>query len=191
MWTRLIVCLLCYLPVQASAAIVFEFESVCTDSIRNMDCAFFGLDGGDPVTGGFIVEDQFGAPGAISNLSNDQYQLSFTFGSQSFTEQDAIGTFNFLVSIDGAALSSILANFQNANGAQLTLLTVSTANIALDGHEADTFGGGGGWMLAEGSDVFTSPVPLPASLWLFLSAVSTLGFMLRRNGRSGAPFLPQ
>lgn len=72
MWTRLIVCLLCYLPAQASAAIVFEFESTCTVLFRNMDCAFFGLDGGDPVTGGFIVEDQFGAPGTISFLSNEQ-----------------------------------------------------------------------------------------------------------------------
>jgi hypothetical protein len=178
---RLIAYLLCCLPAHAPAAIVFEFESPCTDFIRNAECAFFALGSSDLVTGGFLVEDQFGAPGAISNLTNDEYQLIFTFGNQSFTEQDAVGTFNFLVSLDGAAISSILGNFQNANGAQLSLLTVSTANIALDGHQADTFGGGGGWMLAENSDLFTNPVPLPASFWLLLSAVSTLGLILRRN----------
>ena len=184
---QLIVYLLCCLPVRASAAIVFEFESPCTDFVRNTDCGFFGLGGSDLVTGGFLVEDQFGAPGAISNLTNDQYQFIFTFGNQSFTEQDAVGTFNFLVSLDGAAISSILGNFQNENGAQLSLLTVSTANIALDGHEADTFGGGGGWTLAEDSGPFTDPVPLPASIWLFLSAAGTLGFILRRNDRSSSP----
>ena len=183
---RLIVYLLCFLPAHASAAIVFEFESPCTDFIRSAECTFFGLGSSDLVTGGFLVEDQFGSPGAISNLTNDQYQLIFTFGNQSFTEQDAVGTFNFLVSLDGAAISSILGNFQNENGAQLSLLTVSTANIALDGHQADTFGGGGGCMLAENSDLFTNPVPLPASLWLLLSAVSTLGFLMPRNNRSAS-----
>jgi len=180
MHKRLLVCLLCYLPAQVSAAVIFEFESICTDFIRNSECAFFGLGSSDLVTGSFIVEDQFGAPGAISNLTNDQYQLSFTFGDQSFTEQDATGPLSFLVNLDGDGISSILGNFQNANGAHLTFLTVTTVNIDLDGHEADTFGGGGQWMLAEGSDLFTNPVPLPASLWLFLSAVSMLGFMLRR-----------
>jgi hypothetical protein len=182
-----IVCVLCCLSAHASAAIVFEFESPCTDTRRNTECAFFGLGSSDLVTGGLLVEDQFGAPGTISNLTNDQYQFIFTFGNQSFTEQDAVGTFNFLVSLDGMAISSILGNFQNANGAQLSLLTVSTANIALDGHEADTFGGGGGWTLAEDSGPFTDPVPLPASIWLFLSAVGTLGFILRRNDRSSSP----
>lgn len=187
---RLFVYLLCCLPAYASAAIVFEFESPCTDFIRNTECTFFGLGSSDLVTGGFLVEDQFGAPGAISNLANDEYQLIFTFGNQAFTEQDAVGTFNFLVSLDGAAISSILGNFQNANGAQLSLLTVSTANVALDGHQADTFGGGGGgWMLAENSDLFTNPVPLPASFWLLLSAVSTLCLILRRNNRIAPPSL--
>jgi len=172
--------LLCFgLPTHATAAIVFEFESPCTDFIRNTECAFFGLGSSDLVTGGFLVEDQFGAPGAISNLTNDQYQLIFTFGNQSFTEQDAVGTFNFLVSLDGAAISSILGNFENANGAQLSLLTVSTANIALDGHQADTFGGGGGWMLAENSDLFT--VPLPAAVWLFGSGLIGLIGIARRK----------
>ena len=64
MSNRLIVCLLFYLPVQVSAAVVFEFESPCTDFIRNTECAFFGLGSSDLVTGGFLVEDQFGAPGA-------------------------------------------------------------------------------------------------------------------------------
>ena len=127
------------------------------------------------------MEDQFGAPGAISTLNNDQYQLIFTFGNQTFTEQDATGPLSFLVSLDGSGFSSILGNFQNSNVARLTFLTLTTVNIELDGHEADTFGGGGQWMLAEDSDLFTNPVPLPASLWLFLSALSTLGFMLRRK----------
>lgn len=187
MWNQLVVCLLFCLPVHASAAVVFEFESPCTDFIRNGECTFFGLGSSDLVTGGFLVDAQFGAPGAIISLTNDQYQLIFTFGNQSFTEQDAVGPFNFLVSLDGRAISSILGNFQNSNGAQLSLLTVSTANVALDGHEADTFGGGGGWVLAENSDLFTNPVPLPASLWLFLSALGTLGFMQHRNNRSALP----
>jgi hypothetical protein len=178
---RLLVCLLFYLPAHVSAAIIFEFESVCTDFIRNTECAFFGLGATDPVTGGFIVEDQFGAPGAISFLSNDQYQLIFTFGNQSFTEQDATGPLGFNVNIVGSGFSSILGNFQNANGAQLTLLTVVTGNIALNGFEADTFGGGGGWVLAEGSDLFTQSVPLPASIWLFLSAAGMLGVFVKSN----------
>ena len=178
MHKRLFFCLLCYLPAQVSAAIIFEFESVCTD-IRNTECALFGLGDTDPVTGGFIVEDQFGAPGAISFLSNDQYQLVFSFGNQSFTEQDATGPLGFNVNAQGSGFSSILGNFQNANGAQLTLLTVTTVNIALNGFEADTFGGGGGWVLAEGSDLFT--VPLPASIWLFLSAAGMLGVVVKCN----------
>ena len=180
MYKRLLVCLLCYLPAQVSAAIIFEFESVCTD-FRNNECAFFGLGASDPVTGGFTVEDQFGAPGEISFLSNDQYQLVFTFGNQSFTEQDATGPLGFNVNSQDSGISSILGNFLNLNGAQLTLLTVSTTNIALDGHEADTIGGGGVWMLAEGSDLFTAPVPLPASIWLFLSAAGMLGVVVKRH----------
>lgn len=181
MYKRLLIGLLCYLPVQVPAAVIFEFESICTDFIRNSDCSYFGLGATDPVTGGFSVEDEFGEPGAISFLSKDQYQLVFTFGNQSFTEQDAIGQLGFNVNADGAGISSILGNFQNANGAQLTLLTVSTVNIALDGFEADTFGGGGAWVLAEGSDVFTAPVPLPASIWLFLSVISMLGVFVKRS----------
>jgi hypothetical protein len=178
---------LCCIPVNVTKAIVFEFESTCTDSIRNTECAFFGLADTDLVTGAFRVDDQFGSPGAISNLSIDQYELIFSFGNQSFTEQDAAGTFNFLVSLDGAALSSILGNFRNANGTELRLLTVTTANVALDGHEADTFGGGGAWVLAEGSDIFTDPVPLPASLWLFMS---TLGALILNSRRDRGRALP-
>lgn len=181
---RFLISFLFYFPVQASAAIVFEFESVCTDFIRNTECAFFGLGVSDLVTGGLVVEDQFGAPGEISFLTNDQYQLVFTFGNQSFTEQDATGTLGFNVIADGSGISSILANFQNVNGAQLTLLTLVTANIAFDGREADTFGGGGGWTLAPGSDVFTELVPLPASIWLFLSAISMLGLGIRKRKKT-------
>jgi len=171
----LLVCLFFCLPAPVLAAIIFEYESVCTDDIRNTECAFFGLGDGDIVSGGFIVEDQFGSPGAISFLENDQYQLTFTFGDQSFTEQDATGPLGFNVTADGSGFSSIIGNYQNANGAVLTLLTVTTVNIALDDHQADTFAGGGGWVLAEDSDLFTDPVPLPASIWLFLSALSLLG----------------
>jgi hypothetical protein len=182
MWKRWILYLFCSVPVSASGAVVFEFESVCTAGHRNTDCSFFGLNDGDPVTGVFMVDEALGAPGAISSLSSDQYQLSFTFGSQSFTEQDATSTFNFLVSGSGAALSSMLGNFENANGAQLTLLTVATANLALAGHEADTFGGGGGWTLAEGSNPFPAAIPVPASLWLLLSGLSALSLLPRRAG---------
>jgi hypothetical protein len=171
----LLVCLLFCLPSPLLAAIIFEYESVCTDNIRNTECAFFGLSDGDIVSGGFIVEDQFGSPSAISFLENDQYQLIFIFGNQSFTEQDATGPLGFNVTGDGSGFSSIIGNYQNANGAVLTLLTVTTVNIALDDHQADTFTGGGGWVLAEDSDLFTDPVPLPASIWLFLSALSLLG----------------
>jgi hypothetical protein len=174
----LIIYLFCLFPLNALAAIVFEFNASCTDLLRNTDCAYFGLNGGDPVTGGFQVDDAFGASGAISLLENDQYQLIFNFGNQSFTEADATSLFGFNVSADGAGFSSIVGNFTNANGAELTLLTLTTANIALDGSEADTFGGGGGWALAEGSDLFT--VPLPASAWLFVSAISLLGSLARR-----------
>lgn len=138
-----VVFLFCLIPAHAFAAIIFEFESSCTDFIRNTECAYFGLESSDTVTGGFIVEDQFGAPGAISTLNNDQYQLIFTFGNQTFTEQDATGPLSFLVSLDGSGFSSILGNFQNSNVARLTFLTLTTVNIELDGHEADTFGGGG------------------------------------------------
>ena len=55
------------------------------------------------------------------------------------------------------------------------------------GVHIDTFGGGGGWTLAEDSGPFTDPVPLPASIWLFLSAVGTLGCILRRNDRRSSP----
>ncbi|MGB5397822.1 MAG: hypothetical protein WBN96_11790 [Gammaproteobacteria bacterium] len=162
------------MPVNALAAVIFEFESVCTDDIRNIECAHFGLTGSDLVTGGFRVDDAFGAPGAISFLDNDQYELIFNFGNQSFTEQDATGPLGFNVRLDGAGFSSILGNFENANGAQLTFLTLTTVNISLGGMQADTFGGGGGWALAEGSDLFTNPVPLPASVWLFVSMLGVL-----------------
>lgn len=187
MWKRWILYLVCSVPVSVSGAVVFEFESVCTATIRNTDCGFFGLSDGDPVTGAFRVDDALGAPGAISSLSSDQYRLIFTFGNQSFTEQDATSTFSFLVSGSGAALSSMLGNFENANGAQLTLLTVTTANVALAGHEADTFGGGGGWTLAEGSGPFAAAIPVPASLWLLLSGLSALSLLSRRTaiGKAG------
>ena len=176
-------CLAILLPVLSNGAgaapVVFEFESTCTDFIRHTDCSYFGLSATDTVSGGFVVEDQYGAPGAISWLSNDQYQLIFQFGNQAFSEQDAISVLGFNVTADGSGFSSIIGTFENQNGAVLTFLTLTTVNIALSGYEADTFGGSGRWALAEGSDLFTSPVPLPPAQWLMALSLSLLGLRSR------------
>ncbi len=168
-------------PIPARAAtVIFEFSSACTD-LRNTECAAFGLATGDAVSGGFQLDAALGTPGSILFLANDAYEFRFTFGDQQFTEADATSALGINIAQDGASFSSIVGNFRNANGAELTLLTVTTVNIALGAAEADTFGGGGAWLLSEDSDLFTSPVPLPPTAWMFAPALGALWLRCRRR----------
>lgn len=180
---RLLALLLCCGAPGVGAEVIFEFEGPCTTHLLNTDCAYFGLNHGDPVSGGFKLAAEDGSPGHISMLTKDQYTLKFTFGDQHFTEQDAVSALFFNVNLDGAGFSSIAGSFVNAAGAKLTFLTVSTVNIALDGFEADTFDGGGRWRLAEDSDLF-SPVPLPSAGVLFGTALAALYMRRRARGSS-------
>ncbi|TGD76049.1 hypothetical protein E4634_00405 [Mangrovimicrobium sediminis] len=171
--------LLVSIPARA-ATVVFEFSSTCTD-LRNTDCAAFGLAAGETVSGGFQLDASLGTPGSILFLDKDAYEFRFTFGDQQFSEADATSALGINIAQDGASFSSIVGNFRNASGAELTLLTVTTVNIALGAAEADTFGGGGAWLLSEDSDLFTSPVPLPAAAWLFAPALGALWLGNRRR----------
>ncbi|MGE0385816.1 MAG: hypothetical protein AB7Q97_13875 [Gammaproteobacteria bacterium] len=170
--------LLCAPQPAAAATVVFEFTGTCT-ALRNADCAAFGLAVGDAVSGGFQVDASLGQPGAVSLLDNDQYLFKFTFGNQTFTQEDSISKFGFNVSADGASISSIVGAFRNANGAELKALTIITVNVALGQSEADTFTFtdtiGKGWKLADDSSLFVDPVPLPAGGWLLASALLGLG----------------
>lgn len=167
----------------AAATVVFEFSGTCTN-LRATDCAAFGLDFGEAVTGGFQVEASLGQPGAVSLLNNDQYLFTFTFGNQTFTQRDARGLFAFNVSGDGASISSIAGSFRNPDGAELRTLTIITTSVVWGEFEADTFtfgidAAGKGWKLTEDSDLFTHPVPLPPSAWLLACALLGLGAVQR------------
>jgi len=180
---RLLALLACCIAPTVGAEVIFEFEGGCTTHIRNTDCAYFGLDEGDLVSGAFKVDTEAGSPGRISMLTADQYEMRFTFGNQHFTEQDALIKLGFNVSLDGAGFTSISGFFRNAAGAQLMFLTLDTVSIELNGFEADTFDGDGRWRLAPDSDVF-SPVPLPPAAAMLATAFAVLPLLRRARRRS-------
>ncbi|MCP5145559.1 MAG: hypothetical protein H6978_12200 [Gammaproteobacteria bacterium] len=187
-YLALLVTLMSVVPQAATAAtVIFEFFGACT-ALRNIDCAAFGLDFDDAVTGGFQVDASLGQPGAVSLLTSDQYLFAFTFGNQHFAQDDALGLFAFNVSGDGASISSIAGSFRNAAGAVLSTITITTTNVALGEFEADTFtfgtaAIGRGWKLSENSDLFVAPVPLPASVWMMAGALLSFARMRARAGR--------
>ena len=159
------------------AEVVFVYEGACTD-INRADCAAFGLQPGDEVKGFINVATEFGEPGAISNLTAEQYDFGFEFGQYTFSQQGALGVFSFLVSGDGMRITSMLGSYRSHENPDivLALLTPSTVQIARGRRftpgftRADTFGDGAAWELGDNSDIFTPPaeVPLPASAGLLL-----------------------
>lgn len=178
-----LILLLMLLPVHAGAVLV-EFSSTCNDdppfvSGANGNCALFGLAPTDTVSGFFSFSDTLFTPGAGQGLTSDQYDFLFTFGNQTFTEQDNTLDLGFIVSNNETSISSIAAIFINASGAQLNLLTPSTVRIVLGADGADTFGEGGSWSVTG-----PSAIPLPAAIWLFGSALVLLPLLRRGKARA-------
>ena len=173
--------LILLLPINVPAALV-EFEASCNTgpfipSGSTGNCALFGLSPTDTVSGSFSFDDSLLTPGIGQTLTTGQYEFDFTFGNQVFAETDntsLTGDLIFLVSVAGTTISSILATFENANGAKLILLTPATVvaqlmvNNQLEG--ADTFAQGEVWRVSG----IPSPIPVPAAFWLFASALGLL-----------------
>lgn len=169
-----------WLPFNASAVLV-EFESTCNNDAPFVagstgNCALFGLSDTDTVSGYFTYDDSLYTPGSGISLQDDQYELFFEFGNQTFTEADNTLDLTFIVDNSGTTISSMAGVFVNAAGAQLSLLTPSTVRIRLGSEGADTFGEGSNWMVTG-----PTAIPLPAAIWLFGSVVFMLP-LLRRPG---------
>ena len=170
--------LVLWLPFNAGAVLV-KFESTCNNDAPFVagstgNCALFELSDTDTVSGFFTYDDALYTPGSGISLPDDQYEFFFEFGNQTFTEADNTLDLTFIVDNSGTTISSMAGVFINAAGAQLNLLTPSTVRIRLGNEGADTFGEGSNWMVTG-----PTAIPLPATIWLFGSAVLMLPLLRR------------
>ena len=171
--------LLC-LPHNAAAVLV-EFESTCnTDppfvAGSTGNCALFELSDTDTVSGSFTYSDALFTPGTGVSLPDGEYDFLFVFGNQTFTDADNTLDLSFIVDSSGTAISSMSGVFVNAAGAQLSLLTSTTVRISLGSEGADTFGEGGVWSVTG-----PTAIPLPAAIWLFVSALLLSPLLIKRR----------